>query len=134
MGIKDLYSFHPISTAQGVKTRKAIRMPFKMGFMFKSIVAIKKPTITHIKNAEIFASQVNFLMIIGITSITPAAIPGIIPIMIVFRFGFLCGYYHCAGMFYMTHNGPAIWGGCVGLRIEAVTTKASLRQGTGTQP
>ena len=84
IGIKDFGSFHPIRTAHGVKTRKAIRIPFKMGFIFKSVVAIKKPTITHITNAEIFASQVSFLMIIGMTSIIPAAIPRIIPIMIVF--------------------------------------------------
>jgi len=88
IGIKDFGSFHPIRTAQGANTRKAIRIPFRMGFKFKSIVAIKKPTITHIKNAEILASQVSFLMIIGITSIIPAAIPRMIPIMIVFMIRF----------------------------------------------
>ena len=31
-------------------------------------------------------------------------------------------------------NGPAIWGVCVGLRMEVVTTKVKLEQGPGTQP
>jgi hypothetical protein len=84
IGNKDFGSFHPIRTAEGTSTRKAIRIPLRIGFMFKSIVAMKKPTITHIKKAEMFASQVNFLMIIGITSIIPAAMPSKIPIMIVF--------------------------------------------------
>ncbi len=56
--------------------------------MFKSIVAMKNPTITHIKNAEMLASQVNFFMIIGIMSIIPAAMPRMIPIMIVFMVKF----------------------------------------------
>ena len=88
IGNKDFGSFHPIRMAQGINTRKEIRIPFRKGFIFKSIVAIKKPTITHIENAEILASQVNFLIIIGITSIIPAAIPSKIPIMIVFMVRF----------------------------------------------
>jgi len=34
----------------------------------------------------------------------------------------------------MKPNGPAIWGVCVGLRMEVVTTKIELEQGPGTQP
>jgi hypothetical protein len=84
IGIKDLGSFDPIRTAHGVKTRKAIRIPFNIGLIFKSMEAMKNPTITHIKKAEILASQVSFLNIIGITSIMPAAMPKRTPIRIVF--------------------------------------------------
>jgi len=37
-------------------------------------------------------------------------------------------------VFSMTANGPAIWGGCVGLRMEVVTINLSSKQGPGTQP
>jgi len=52
--------------------------------IFKSIAAIRNPTTIHIVKAEIFASQVRFCRIIGITSIIPAIMPKNIPILIFF--------------------------------------------------
>ena len=40
---------------------------------------------------------------------------------------------HMSSMPQLANNGPAIWGVCVGLRMEVVTTNMSLRQGPGTQ-
>ncbi len=62
--------------------KKDIKIPFNIEFNFMFDVAIKKPTIIHIKNAERFASQVNLRIIMGITSIIPAIIPNKIPILI----------------------------------------------------
>jgi hypothetical protein len=56
--------------------------------MLRSIAAIKNPTTIHIVKAEILASHVSFLMIIGITSMIPAIIPRRIPVEIGFMFIF----------------------------------------------
>ncbi len=60
IGINEIGSFQPIKTAEGNKTMNDIRIPFKIGFIFKSTVAIRKPTTIHNINAEILSSQVSF--------------------------------------------------------------------------
>ena len=82
IGIKVNGSLQPISIADGNKTKNANNIPLITGLIFKSIVDIKNPITIHIVNAEIFASQVSFCIIIGITSITPAIKPQRIPILI----------------------------------------------------
>ena len=85
IGINDFGSFHPIRIPEGSKTRNPIKTPLRIGWTSISIVAMKNPTITHIANADIFASHESFLMIIGITSIMPAAMPRRIPIITDFK-------------------------------------------------
>lgn len=60
IGINDTGSFQPINIAEGNKTKNAIKIPLIIELIFKSIVDIKNPTIIHMENAEMFASQVNF--------------------------------------------------------------------------
>ncbi|MDH6343562.1 hypothetical protein M2134_002451 [Parabacteroides sp. PM6-13] len=86
IGINEIGSCQPIRMALGINAKKAISIPFAIGLICKSIVAIKNPTTTHIVNAERLASQVRFCTIIGITSKIPAAIPNSIPILILFVF------------------------------------------------
>jgi len=74
---------------EGSNTSKAIRMPLRIGWTFISTVAMKNPTTTHITIADILASHVSFLRIIGITSIIPAARPRRIPI----NTDFMCDNY-----------------------------------------
>ncbi len=59
IGINDTGSFHPLRIADGNNTKNAIKIHVIIEFNFKSIVAVINPTITHIENAEAFASQVN---------------------------------------------------------------------------
>lgn len=58
IGINDTGSFQPINIADGNKTKNDIKIPLTIELIFKSIVDIKNPTIVHMENAEIFASQV----------------------------------------------------------------------------
>ena len=85
--------------ADGNNTKKAIKIPLIIGFNFKSMVDMKNPTITHMENAEILASQVNFWRIIGITSIIPAIEPSINP-----NFIFFIVIYFADSSTCMTHN------------------------------
>ena len=84
IGISDVGSFHPINVALGDRTMNAIMIPLAAPGNFKLLVDISTQTATHIENADIFASQVNFIIIIGTTSIIPARIPTIIPTAILF--------------------------------------------------
>jgi len=84
IGINAARSFQPIKIAVGSKTKYEIRIPFIIECIFKSTTDIKKPIITHIIKAEILAYQVNFILIIGITSKIPAGIPKIIPVICFF--------------------------------------------------
>ena len=59
IGIKLKGSTHAINIAAGINTKKEIKIPFNIAFIFTFDVAIKKPTIIHIKKAERFASHVN---------------------------------------------------------------------------
>ena len=63
IGINETGSFQPIKIAVGNKTKKAVKIPLIIELIFKSIVAIRNPTTTHIVNADIFASHVRFCKI-----------------------------------------------------------------------
>lgn len=84
IGIRAKGSFHPISMAEGIKTRNEINTPFNELFNLIFMFAIKYPDITQRENADKFASHVSFWRIIGITSTIPAIIPNSIPIFIFF--------------------------------------------------
>jgi len=81
-------SFHAIRIAVGSKIKNETITPLMIAGILKSIEEIIKPTITHIENAEIFASHDNFCIIIGTTSRIPAIVPKAIPInlfLLIFR-------------------------------------------------
>lgn len=60
IGIIEIGSFHAIRMAEGSNIMNEIRIPFRIGFNLKSIDEMIIPMTTHIENAEIFASHVNF--------------------------------------------------------------------------
>ena len=60
IGINDNGSFHPIIKAEGNKTKKEIKIPFKIPFILRLFVEIKKPQTIHIENAPKLASHVRF--------------------------------------------------------------------------
>ena len=72
--------FSAIKIAVGSKIKNETIIPLTTEGILKSIEEIIKPTITHIENAEIFASNDNFCIIIGVTSRIPAIVPKTIPI------------------------------------------------------
>ncbi len=77
-------SGHPIIIADGNNTRKEISRPLIIPFIFKSEEDNKKPITIHIEKADKFASHVNFMKIIGITSMIPAQAPKKIPFTCLF--------------------------------------------------
>ena len=82
IGSNDAGSFQPIRIAAGSKTKYENRIPFNMAFIFSSVTESIKPIITHIRKAEMLASHERFWIIIGMTSIIPAAAPRPIPVII----------------------------------------------------
>jgi len=86
IGIKLVGWCQPIITAEGISSSEEINIPFNTPLIFRFDVDIIKPAITHIENADKFASQVSFKKIIGITSIIPAIMPKIIPALILLIF------------------------------------------------
>jgi len=86
IGISENGSCQPIMMAEGNNTRNGIMMPLATLFIFRLLVAIKKPEIIQREKADRFASHVNFCRTIGITSITPAIIPSKIPSWVFFMF------------------------------------------------
>lgn len=86
IGIKLAGWCQPIITAEGISSKKEIKIPFNAPLILRFDVAIMKPAITHNENADKFASHVSFWKIIGITSITPAIMPKTIPTLILLIF------------------------------------------------
>ena len=60
MGISENGSSHPISIAEGNKTRNGMSIPFATPLILMFVVAIKNPDIIQSENADKFASHVNF--------------------------------------------------------------------------
>jgi hypothetical protein len=86
MGIKFNGLFQPIKNRFGISMRNDITIPLIIEDNFKLDVAIIKPDITHNAKADKFASQVNFCMNMGMTSIIPAMDPKIIARIILLIF------------------------------------------------
>jgi hypothetical protein len=91
IGIRDFGSFQPIRIALGNNTRNETTIPFNIGLHLDSIDERKYPIMTHIVKAEMLASQVSFIKIIGITSIIPATAPSKIPNTVLF----ICFVFAC---------------------------------------
>ena len=72
-------SFAPMSIAEGASTKTDISRPFNHPFIGKFDIEIRKPEITHKRNAEASASQERPWRTIGITSIIPATAPNSVP-------------------------------------------------------
>ena len=60
IGTKLIGSFQPIKIAEGKRIKNEIIIPLKIPFNLSSEIARINPIITHIENADKFASQVNF--------------------------------------------------------------------------
>jgi len=86
IGTSDTGSFQPIKIAAGSNIKYDIRNPFRIEFIFSSTIERIKPITTHIRNDDMLASHVRFWIIIGITSIIPAAAPKPIPVIIFLSF------------------------------------------------
>jgi hypothetical protein len=72
-------SFHQTNIPTGKSNNSEITKPFVHPFSFRSEVEIRMPDATHKENAERFPFQVRFMATIGITSITPATAPNMMP-------------------------------------------------------
>jgi hypothetical protein len=75
IGKSEKGSFQPIGIMQGSRIRKESMIPLTAPLTLIFVFAIKNPATIQKENADKLASQVNFCIIIGTTSVIPAKNP-----------------------------------------------------------